>query len=538
MPDGREHEVEDPSEVVEALRAARQYDPRARGLRARLFGSPEFFRLWLAQAVSSLGDWLGFLAIVTLAAQVGGATPGTSVGLVLAARIIPGFFLSAAAGVLIDRMDRKQVMVVTMGIRAAVVAALPFVDSLLGLIFASLVLEFATLFFAPAKEALVPNVVPREKLTTANSLSLAAAYGTFPLGAGLFAVLAKVAEWLGSIDLLSALKTEQFAVAFYVNVVCYVAAAILIYRLAVTQTHIATAPASVDANGVGNGRDGWSARGIFAAFRGGRDGRRDEPAINLNLGQVFTEIKEGWHYVVLNPVVRSVNVGLATGLIGGGMLIPLGQQFSVEVLGAGTSGFGVFVFALGLGVAAGVIAVSTLQARLPKVRTFLAAVWGAGIALLIGASMSTLGLAAAFVAILGICAGGVYVIGFTLLHENVDDEVRGRIFSALYTLVRLCILVSMAIGPIIADVLDGISRGLFDRHIDVGFEIAVPGVRLTLWLAGVIMLVAGFLAGLSLRSASPSETAPSEAPPGERPPSETPQNERRRGEPPDVDAPA
>src|SRR3954447_10395018 len=76
-------------------------------LRARVFGSPGFFRLWIAQVVSSLGDWLGFLAITILATRIGSA-PGAAVGLVMSARIIPGFFFGPVAGVLVDRWDRKR----------------------------------------------------------------------------------------------------------------------------------------------------------------------------------------------------------------------------------------------------------------------------------------------------------------------------------------------------------------------------------------------------------------------------------------------
>lgn len=488
--DPRDHDYDKPSELVGSLRSMGGRPagtPAEReGFRTRVFGSTEYFRLWMAQAISSLGDWLGFLAILILANRLGASAPGASVGLVMAARIIPGFFLSAGAGVLIDRMDRRKVMVVTMVVRAAVVATLPFVNSVLGLVFASLVLELATLFFSPALAALLPNVVPPEKLTTANSLGLAAAYGTFPLGAGLFALLAKVAEWLASIEALDALKTDQYAVAFYANVVCYVVSAALIYRLRVNQTHLTPA-------GDRSGPDGGAGAG---------KGRRELPSINI--GQVFTEIKEGWHYAFINRVVRSVNVGLACGLLAGGMLVPLGQTYNEDVLGGGPSGYGVFVFSLGLGVAVGVIAVSALQKRLHKVRTFVGSVWGAGVALLVGVSTSSLELAAVFVGLMGVCAGSVYVLGFTLLHENVEDELRGRIFSALYTLVRLCVLLSMAIGPILADVFDGLSNDLVGRRIDVGVEIAVPGVRITLWLAGLVILAAGFLAALSLRGLRPS----------------------------------
>jgi MFS family permease len=117
--------------------------------------------------------------------------------------------------------------------------------------------------------------------------------------------------------------------------------------------------------------------------------------------------------------------------------------------------------------------------------------------------MTSLLVAAVFVAAMGVFAGSVYVLGFTLLHENVEDEIRGRIFAALYTLVRLCLLLSMALGPILADVFDQLSESLVDRRIDVGFAIALPGVRITLWLAGVIMLGAGGLAAMSLRAPAP-----------------------------------
>jgi MFS family permease len=183
--------------------------------------------------------------------------------------------------------------------------------------------------------------------------------------------------------------------------------------------------------------------------------------------------------------------------------------FSQRVLNAGTAGFGILIFALGCGVAIGVVLLSVFQRRLPKERIFATAVVVAGASLLAGASMSTLGWASLFVAVLGVCAGAVYVLGFTLLHESVDDELRGRIFSALYTLVRFCVLLAFAIGPLLSDLLDRLSLRLFDREIAlVGFDIAVPGVRLTLWLAGLIIMGAGVLVVLSLRAGVAAEARP------------------------------
>src|SRR5215471_10214442 len=77
----------------------------------RMLGSTSFFRLWLAQVVSSLGDWIGLVAVLSLAARVGGSSPEASIGLVMSARMLPGFFFGSVAGVLVDRWDRKRVMV-------------------------------------------------------------------------------------------------------------------------------------------------------------------------------------------------------------------------------------------------------------------------------------------------------------------------------------------------------------------------------------------------------------------------------------------
>jgi dTMP kinase len=446
------------------------------GFHVRMFGSSQFFHLWLAQVISSIGDWLGFFAIAALAARIGGGSPEAAVGVVMAARIIPGFFLGAASGVIADRFDRKRVMVACNIGRACVLVVLPFVDTVFGLVVASLLLEAFTLFWTPAKEATVPNLVPPDHLTTANSLSVVAAYGTMPVAAGLFSLLASLSEAIGHIDALDALRTNQEAIAFYVNAAAFLLAAAMISRLRLPK-HERRTP---------------------------KNGRR------VDFGQAFHELKEGWSYIFINPVVRAVNIGLAAGLIGGGMLVPLGPVFSAEVLGAGSRGFGLFIFALGCGVAVGVVALSVFQRHIPKAQTFATSVIMAGVFLLIAASTSALGPAALFVALLGVCAGSVYVLGFTLLHESVDDELRGRIFSALYTLVRLCVLLAFAVGPLLSDLLGRLSEQLVEGEITLGeITIAVPGVRLTLWLAGLIIIGAGVSAALTLRAAPGMVSPPS-----------------------------
>lgn len=420
----------------------------------RVFGSTAYFRLWCAQVVSSLGDWIGLIAVTAIAARVGGGNAGAAVGLVLSARVVPGLFLGSFMGVVADRLDRKWTMVGCDGVRGLVLLSLPFVRDIPGLILASLVLELCTLLWASAKEATVPNLVERSRLPKANSLSLAASYGTFPVSSAVFAGLVRLAQPFHSFG------PESLALWF--DVVTFWASASIIAGMTIPRR-----------------------REVRPS-----DGRR-----------VFRDLKEGFRFIGSNGVVRGVMIGLACGLAGGGTIVPLGPVFSNVVLHAGPSGFGVLLTAFGLGVAAGVLVVSLVQNRLPHLLVFQASVFAGGVTLILSASMWRLPLAALATAGFGVCAGSVYVLGFSLLGAEVSDDLRGRIFAALYTSTRLCLFLALVVAPFVSALVDDVSRRLLDRRLQVGgLTLHLPGVRIALWLGGAVILAAGALTSRALRS--------------------------------------
>lgn len=472
MPDDERERDADATRPVEAVPPGvldDVTDARHEGFSTvRLFGSPSFFRLWLAQVASSLGDWIGFVAITALAARVGGGgSPEAAVGLVLSARLIPGFFLAPLAGVLVDRWDRKRVMVVCDVGRGLVLATLPWVDTVAGLVVVSLALEVLTLLWAPAKEASVPRLVPTGYLATANSLSLVAAYGTFPIGSALFTALAGVAKFLARYDTLDFLEVDQEFTAIYFDVCTFFVSALLISTL---------------------------------ALPGATAKRRLDAKHGVDFASTWRELREGFAFIGQSRLIRAVMLSIATGLVGGGMLVPLGPAFARETLGGGSAAFGLLLTALGIGVAVGITALSIVQRHIPHQRAFLVSVFGAGMSIIAGASMSDLRPVLFFVALLGVCAGGVYVLGYTILQTNVDDDMRGRIFATLNMLVRFCLLLAFAVAPFLASLLDGVSNDLFGGSLVVaGVRVAVPGVRLTLWLGGVILLAAGLVALVAMR---------------------------------------
>ena len=429
-------------------------------LEQRIFGTAQFFRLWLAQVTTATGDWLFFFAITFTAARLGGDA-AASVGFVVAARIVPGLFLSQVAGVLADRWDRRKLMVTTDLARAAVVLSFPFLDHVWQLVAMSLVLEVFTMLWIPAKEASVPNLVPKDHLTTANSLAVFATYGSVLLAAGLFFAMTPGAERLAEVEWLGFLQITQESLSFYVNSLSFVVSALLISSLVL--------PSQVpDSKSVADDK--------------------------LQVGAAWEEFKEGWTLIASDPTVKAVNIGLATAMIGGGMIIPLGSVY-VELVGAGLRGFTSMGVALGAGAALGVLALSLAQRRIDKHVTFVAGVFGAGVSLFVAASLNSLaGLVFGLLA-LGIFAAPVYVTGFTLLHETVSDAMRGRVFSSLYYLMRVCVAVALLAGPFFSVALGRLSDWAVDGDV-AGYP--VPGVRITLWLASLVILGAGFAASRAM----------------------------------------
>ncbi|MET0275810.1 MAG: MFS transporter, partial [Acidimicrobiia bacterium] len=392
----------------------------------RVFGTQSFFRLWLAQVISSTGDWIGLIAILAIAARVSDNS-GAAVSLVMLTRVLPGFLLGTVGGVVIDRFDRRKVMVLCDIGRASLLILLPFVENMFGLVLVSLGLELMTLLWGPAQAATVPHFVPEEQLASANSLSLAASFGTFPIASIIFSFLAAVATVLGRLDIISAFNVDSEVLALMFDACSFLASAFIVWRLPFPR------------------RERTSERRI------------DWP-------DTYSDIKEGLSFIGKNPLVRGVIIGLGFGIIGGGAMIPLGPAFAAEVLSGGSAAFGALMTALGCGAAAGVVTLLWLQGRLPRSTVFAAAVVGTGTALMFAATFSSLAPAVVFIALVGACAGTSYVTGFTVLQENVGDDMRGRIFAALYTVIRLCLLISLTISPLWSDFWDWVTSAVFEHQ--------------------------------------------------------------------------
>ncbi len=444
-----------------------------------VFRARGYWRVFLAQCVSSLGDWIGIFAIIAIATRISGSEAGIS--LVMIARIVPGFFLASIGGVLVDRWDRRWTMVICDLGRAALLLCLPFVDSLAGLVLISFMLEILSLLWGPAKDASVPHLIDQKHLATANSLSLVAAYGTMPIGSILFAGLARLSVYLNEKGVFPREVSKEF-LALWVDATTFLISAALIFSLTrifrTIRTEQVARLAKKDEEARANAKPGTTA----------------DKTKRIDVTKGIHEIKDGYKFIAKNRLVRGVMLGLGVGILGGGALVPLGSIFA-EQLNGGAAAFSLLMAALGTGAAVGMITLLLVQKYLKRGTVFWVAIVFFGASMIFTSLCSTLILAIVGVACVGAFAGSAYVTGFTVLQEEVDDEVRGRTFAALYAIIRVCMIFALTTAPLFAVFFQWIITNSFEStNISIGaYSYTFTGVRMTILMGGVIAVGAGFL---------------------------------------------
>ncbi|HKC64510.1 MAG TPA: MFS transporter, partial [Pyrinomonadaceae bacterium] len=162
--------------------------------RQLLAANADFRRLWTGQVVSEIGDWFNNIAVLALTIQLAGAgREGEAVALYAIARHLPLFLFGPLAGVVVDRADRRRVMIAADISRA--VLALGFLlanmtGNLSVIYFVGASLFAVSAFFNAAKRASIPNLVQgTPALLSANSLSASTTAATIALGSALGGLL-------------------------------------------------------------------------------------------------------------------------------------------------------------------------------------------------------------------------------------------------------------------------------------------------------------------------------------------------------------
>ena len=365
--------------------------------RALLSGNRDYRLLWFGQIVSQLGDWFNSVAVYALLLELTGNA--TSVALMIIVQFLPMALIGPIAGVVVDRVDRRRLMIVTDILRGLLILLLLVVHRadqiwILYLVMGATV--SATAFFEPARTAVIPNVTTRAELLTANALSSATWSAMLAIGAGLGGL---VTAWFGR------------NTAFTVNAISFFASAVIIARTRFT----ATPPAVKRAAGFG------SLTGISDLVEGMRYVRSDRHVGALML------VKAGW--------------GMAGGVL---LLMTVMGERVFPVGGSAAAGIGVLYAARGIGAGIGpILARAWLGQQPDQMRRAIVPSY-----LLVSLFYLLLGwsttISVASFAVIGAHAAGsvLWVFSTVLLQMSVPDRFRGRVFSAELALLMIVSAIS------------------------------------------------------------------------------------------------
>jgi dTMP kinase len=371
-----------------------------------------FRRLWIATSLSSLGDWLSLLALTAEAAILakrGIAASGAAVSGVWLTALLPALLLGPLAGAVADRFDRRLVMITGDVVRGALYATIPLnlafgvVNKLTWIYIVQFLASCASLFWTPAKDASVPNLVPPDKLEQANQYSLFTTFGT-ALPAGLiFGMLALVGRTLGS---------DQVNLALWFNAATFVVSALTIYAL--------------------------------------REIPKRQVSAHISAPSVARTIWEGWRFLGQNVVVRGLVIGMVGAFAAAGVVVGLGPSYIRNTLNGGSAGWGAVFTAVFFGLAVGMFLGLRILRGFSRRRLFGLSIVGAGVPLVLIGLIPNLVIVVFLVVLLGALAGMAYVTGYTIVGTEVDDQTRGRTFAYLQSAIRVILFAVIAVAPLLA----------------------------------------------------------------------------------------
>jgi dTMP kinase len=383
----------------------------------------------------------------------------SSVGLVVFVRLLPAVLLAPLAGAFADRLDRRLTMVIADIGRFSLYVSIPIVHTLWWLFVATFLIETLSLFWIPAKEATVPNLVPREQLEQANQLSLLTTYGSAPVAALVFAMLSLFTGVLS--HAWPFFTTNRIDLALYFDASTFLVSAGTIFTL----------------------------REI--SHQGGRrrraDGADGAEAVPISQPSVIRAITEGWHFIGQTKVVRGLVVGMLGAFAAAGVVVGLAKRYTLD-LGGGDPAYGAMFGSVFVGLAVGMFLGPKFFRRLSRRRLFGVAIIASGFTLALTAIVHNLVLVVIGALIMGAFSGVAWVTGYTLLGLEVEDEKRGRTWATLQSLMQVDLLVMVAAGPFISGAI-----GVHTLHIK-RVVLRQDGAAFTLLGAGIIALVVGVIA--------------------------------------------
>jgi MFS family permease len=414
-----------------------------------------FLLLWLSQVATQIGGNMVLYGLTVLVLQA--TSSNAAISALFLTFLVPAVLLSAVAGVYVDRLDRRVILLLTNLIRAVAFVAIYLVGDNLGLILLlNVFVSVVTVFFAPAEAAMIPTLVQREQLVAANGLFTLTLNGAFALG---FALLGPL--------IVTLFGPERLILTV---AVLYLIAAAFCFTL----------PSSPPARGAAPGSRAAVGEAETAVVR------------------TFQAMREGIVYIRAHPSISwsLVYLGIAASLVG--VIGVLGPSFAQSTLGLDPKDLIVVVLPLGLGIVFGILLLNNYGHFVVRRRAIEGGLIMLGLLLVLLTiagpisravnavdranqieNLSGLTTLVAVVVVIaffaGIAYGVVAISSQVQLQEDIPEDVRGRVFGVLNMLISIASFVPIIIVGPIADL--------------VGTTAVILGVAALVLVAGIASVV-------------------------------------------------
>lgn len=410
-----------------------------------LLARPDFRRLIVGQTASAFGDWMATVAFMALVLDL--TSSSTAVAGILVLRLAPTMVAGPVAARLVQRWNRRRLMMSMDLVRMGIVVIVPLVTELWWVYVWAFVLEVASLVFLPARDAAIPELAGIEgdgehpDLDAANGLVLGSSYATIPLGAGAFGIVAA----------LSPAGTGILSVgpAFWVDAFTFLISFEMIRRIS----------------------------------------SLDEMAVLAEAGPADEPAPAGFFEAFRIPLVRGVMPAVAAASLGIGALFSLGIVFVRDVIGASNTQFGVLVALFGVGASVGLGVLRASRSEGLNAVRFAVFVQGAVISVM--SFSPNLGLTLVGATAFGAGAAASLAGGMSFLQRRLVGDTRVLAFAAFHVVIRAGLALAAIGAGIAADLVTGV-------HWPVVGEL--EPARLVLFFSGLVVVVGSTLA----RAGAPS----------------------------------
>jgi len=462
----------------------------------RLLRNPEFVKLWIAQFVSAMGDWLIIGILIPTVTKLSGGSAMAVAG-ILIVKIVPSLFLSQFTGSLVDRFSRKTIMLAADAIRFILVLFLLFTNSLFAIYLVVLLMETFSLFFYPARNALVPHIVHDHDISLTNGFMYTTQQVAMIVG------LATSGAIMAGFDLL-----VRFVISLPLGTLYHA------FVHSLTPVLLGSkAGYFVDALTFV-----ISATCIFLMHIDAKPPRAGEP---ISFKVIGKDAVDSLKFMVHYEELRGILVSMFIGIVGGGAVVAVGLNYIASLNGQiplasniiwlqrFSSSRQIFILTfLAVGMAAGAVIVPRIEKRLNARYLFPAslAVFAAG---MVGfAFTGRLFIATLYAIGAGACIALVYVTGTNYIIQNVSDDLRGRVFTSMEAVIRIALLVSMIVTAPASDFIGKILRNFLNSHgMTKVLGLPLTGERLTLLLSALIV---GFAAWYGFKKLVLEERRPAD----------------------------